>query len=168
MTRSERLESYFKNIFRKITNRKGISEEVDVMSDDLAAYDIAINDQIKKHQTLQMAVISYLNSKDALEHWDEDHMFLEPSERCQNDREEMKTNLSAAEESMRLATFRQHEHTSKSLHAIDFDRLSKEWPIILNDNKGKDRMTIWSPRDEDELADQDDDSGCPPFRFSDD
>lgn len=41
--------------------------------------------------------------------------------------------------------------------------MSKEWQITLLDNKGKDRMTIWSPRDqrclhdfEDELADQDD------------
>lgn len=123
MTRSERLESYFKNIFRKITNRKGVSEEVDVMSDDLAEHDIAINVQIKKHQALQKAVISYLNSKDALEHWDEDHMFMEPSEHCQNDREEMETNLSAAEESMRLAmndlyTFRQREYTSNRMRLI--------------------------------------------------
>lgn len=131
------------------------------MSDDLSLNDHLIDDQIKKHQALQKAVIFYLNSKDALEHWDEDHMFMEPSEHCQNDREEMVTNLSAAEESMRLAmnalyTYQQHEYTSKSPYAIDFDRLSKEWPITLSDNKDKERMTIWSPRDKRCLHDLED------------
>lgn len=48
MTRSERLESYFKNIFLKITNRKGVSEEIDVMSDDLSLNDHLIDDRFRK------------------------------------------------------------------------------------------------------------------------
>jgi len=168
MKTTDRIESYLKNVFFKITNRKHSDLIDDVMSDGLAKTHADIEWQIKKHQALQKAVIFYLNSKSALEHWDEDHMFMEAPQNCQNDREEMVTNLSAAEESMRLAmndlyTYPQHEYTSKSEHMVDFIRLSKEWPITLTDNKGKDRMTIWSPRDqrclhdlEDELNDDED------------